>query len=296
MNSTSNSPWRSLYPFKSHFLSLQGARLHYVDEGGGDPVLMVHGNPTWSFYWRHLATRLRDQFRVVVPDHVGCGLSDKPQDYDYTLPRHTQNLVALVDTLRLRRITLVAHDWGGAIGLGAALQRLDRFSRVVLLNTGAFPPPYIPWRIRACRIPLLGTWAVRGLNLFSRAALSMAVEQPNRMTPAVRAGLLAPYDSWKNRVAVHRFVKDIPASPRHTNWQVLRDLEQNLSRLADRPWQLVWGMKDWCFRPSCLDRFLAIIPDAEVLRLPDAGHYVMEDEPEQVAAAVNGFLERHPIP
>lgn len=292
MNTNSPPSWRSLYPFESHFLNLHGTRLHYIDEGSGDPVLMVHGNPTWSFYWRKLAEHLRDCYRTVVLDHVGCGLSDKPQEYEYILPRHTQNLVQLIDHLDLDRITLVAHDWGGAIGLGAAVQRPDRFSRIVLLNTGAFPPPYIPWRIRACRIPLLGSLAVRGLNLFNRAAISMAVEK--RMTSDVCDGLLAPYDSWANRVAVDRFVKDIPASPRHPNWAVLRDLEETLPQLADRPWLLVWGMKDWCFRPSCLERLHEANPNAEVVQLADAGHYVMEDEPDGVIAAIDSFLSRHP--
>lgn len=285
--------WRSLYPFESHYLNLRGTRLHYVDEGSGDPILMVHGNPTWSFYWRRLAVSLRDRYRTVVPDHVGCGLSDKPQEYEYVLPRHTQNLVQLIDHLSLDRITLVAHDWGGAIGLGAAVLRSDRFSRIVLLNTGAFPPPYIPWRIRACRIPLLGSWAVRGLNLFNRAAISMAVER--RMEREVRDGLLAPYDSWANRVAIDRFVKDIPASSRHANWQVLQELEQALPQLADRPWLLVWGMRDWCFRPTCLERFREINSNAEVVQLTDAGHYVIEDEPDRVVEAVDSFLSRHPL-
>jgi haloalkane dehalogenase len=274
-------------------LDLDGTRLHFFDEGSGDPLLMVHGNPTWSFYWRHLALALRSRYRVIAVDHVGCGLSDKPQAYRYDLTQHTQNLVRLINHLNLERVTLVAHDWGGAIGLGASVQRPATLARIVLLNTGAFPPPYIPWRIRACRIPLVGTLAVRGLNLFCRAALTMAVER--RLPREARAGLIAPYDSWQHRIAVDRFVKDIPASPQHRNWAVLQDLERNLQQLTDRPWLLVWGMQDWCFRPSCLKRFQAINPNADVLQLPDAGHYVLEDAPDQVVAAVQAFLDRHPL-
>ncbi len=282
--------WRTLYPFASHHLQLDSLRYHYVDEGADQPMLMVHGNPTWSFYWRNLVLAFRDRYRVVVPDHIGCGLSDKPQDYPYRLSQHIENLVRLIEHLNLSDISLLVHDWGGAIGLGAALQVPDRVARIVLFNTGAYPPPYFPFRIRICRTPILGQWAVRKLNLFARAALRMAVNKRERMTPAVRAGLLAPYDSWENRVAIYRFVADIPASQRHPTWQTLSDIESGLPTLADRPIMAIWGMRDWCFTPACLDRFLDVFPDAEVHRLQDAGHYVIEDAHEEIVPLVERFL------
>jgi cis-3-alkyl-4-acyloxetan-2-one decarboxylase len=284
--------WRALYPFASHYLDLPGGRLHYVDEGAGEPLLMVHGNPTWSFYWRNLIAAFRDRYRVVAPDHVGCGLSDKPQQYSYTLRQHIDNLVALVEQLDLQRVTLLAHDWGGAIGLGTALRLSPRFSRFILFNTGAFPPPFVPKRIALCRVPLLGATAVRGLNAFARAALSMATEKPERMTPAVRAGLLAPYDSWAHRIAVHRFVADIPFTSQHPTWQTLSTIESQLPLLAHRPTQMIWGMRDWCFTPECLDRLLVSFPQAEVHRLADAGHYVVEDAHERIVPLVEAFLQK----
>jgi pimeloyl-ACP methyl ester carboxylesterase len=286
--------WRSLYPFRSHYQTIEGVRLHFLDEGSGEPLLMVHGNPTWSFYWRNLVQAWRGRYRVVVPDHIGCGLSDKPQDYPYTLKQHIQNLTALIEHLDLRGVTLLAHDWGGAIGLGAILRMPHRFARIVLFNTGAFPPPFIPKRIAICRTPLLGTIAVRGLNLFARAALSMAVEKPDRMTPAVKAGLLAPYDTWEHRVAVHRFVQDIPFTRRHPTWQTLADIEAGLASLSARPIQLIWGMRDWCFTPACLERFVQHFPRAEVHRLQDAGHYVVEDAHERIIPLVDDFLTATP--
>lgn len=288
--------WKSLYPFASHHLDLQGLRYHYLDEGSGSPLVMVHGNPTWSFYWRNLVTAFRPQFRVVVPDHMGCGLSDKPQDYPYCLDQHIENLTQLVERLDLRGLTLLAHDWGGAIGLGMALRVPERVARLVLFNTGAFPPPSIPWRIRVCRTPGLGPLAVRGGNLFARAALTMAVEQGQRMTPAVRAGLLAPYDSWAHRIAILRFVQDIPTSPRQRTWQTLADLERGLTTLANRPCLLVWGMRDWCFTPRCLERFQALLPSAEVRRIENAGHYVIEDAYEQIVPWVRDFLHENRVP
>jgi len=304
--------WRELYPFDSHYLTLPyltlpGVRLHYVDTGsnagtnhghtGTGPAgtcLFVHGNPTWSFYWRHLILGLQDRQRCVAVDHVGCGLSDKPQAYPYTLQQHTANLVALIDHLDLRQVTLVAHDWGGAIGLGAAVARSDRFARLVLLNTGAFPPPYIPRRIQACRWPWVGTWAIRGLNAFAGAALTMATALPQGLAPRVRAGLIAPYHDWESRVAVDAFVKDIPWRPAHPTYAVLADLERSLSSLAHLPTHLIWGMQDWCFTPVCLRRFQAHFPQARTREIPAAGHYVVEDAPEIVLDEIRRGLGLDP--
>ncbi|HTN77025.1 MAG TPA: alpha/beta fold hydrolase, partial [Pirellulaceae bacterium] len=266
--------WRSLYPFASHEMQLDGQRYHYVDEGAGEPLLFVHGNPTWSFYWRNLILGLRDSQRCVAVDHIGCGWSDKPQEYPYTLAKHVDNLCQLIEKLDLQNITLLVHDWGGAIGLGAAVRLPERFARLVVFNTAAFPPPFVPIRIRACRLPVVGTWAMRQLNLFARAALTMATEKPERMTPEVCAGLLAPYDSWEHRVAIDRFVHDIPFTERHPTWKTLEDIEAGLQKFVDKPVQLIWGMRDWCFRPECLERLLAHWPQAEVHRLDDCGHYV----------------------
>jgi haloalkane dehalogenase len=289
------SDWRALYPFASHFLQLGPLRYHYLDEGLGDVLLMVHGNPTWSFYWRNLITALAGEFRAVAPDHIGCGLSDKPADYPYSLAQHTANLVTLVDQLGLQRITLLGHDWGGAIGLGAAIRRPERFSRLVLFNTGAFPPPRVPRRIAICRTPVLGRIAVQGMNLFARMALRMATSRPGQLSPAERAGMLAPYDRWSHRTGIYRFIRDIPLSRRHPTFATLQQLEQQLPRLRSRPLQLIWGMRDWCFDEVCLDRFVATFPEAEVHRLPDAGHWVVEDAHQQIVPLLRQFLARHPV-
>jgi cis-3-alkyl-4-acyloxetan-2-one decarboxylase len=285
-------PWRDLYPFQSRYLNIGPHRLHYLDEGSGQPLLFVHGNPTWSFYWRNLILGLQGEFRCVAVDHIGCGLSDKPQDYPYTLQRRIDDLVQVVNQLDLTGATLLAHDWGGAIGLGTVQRLPERFTRIVLFNTGAFPPPFVPWRIAACRLPVVGTVAIRALNGFARAALTMAVEKPERMTADVRAGLVAPYDNWANRVAVDRFVKDIPFSPRHPTWQTLERIEAGLDSVASRPIQLIWGMRDWCFRPECLERFIRHWPHADVQRLEDCGHYVVEDAHERIVPLVREFLVR----
>ena len=260
--------WRTLYPFQSRQLVVGGHRYHYLDEGQGEVLLLVHGNPTWSFYWRNVIRALATKYRLVVVDHIGCGLSDKPAHYRYRLGQHVDNLAEVVQRLKLERVTLVAHDWGGAIGMGAARRVPDRFARFVLMNTAAFRSTDMPWQIRACRLPVLGRLAVQGLNAFARAALRMAVCKPARMTPEVRAGFLAPYDSWSHRQAIYRFVQDIPLSPRHPSYHDLLAIEQSLPRWAEHPWMFVWGMRDWCFTPAFLDRFLTFFPAPKFTACP----------------------------
>ncbi|MCC7087278.1 MAG: alpha/beta fold hydrolase [Pirellulales bacterium] len=282
--------WRPLYPFSPHELRLGGHRYHYVDEGQGQPLLLAHGNPTWSFYWRNLITAFRDRYRVIAIDHIGCGLSDKPQNYPYQLSQHIENLSRLVCVLDLHDVTLVGHDWGGAIGLGAALRTPDRFARFVMFNTGAFRCRSMPLRIRICRTPILGAFALRGLNAFLRAGFHLAIRNKRWLTPEVRAGYLAPYNCWNHRVAIDRFVNDIPMKPRHLSYSALLALENGISTLADRPWLLLWGMRDWCFHSWFLDRFLEIIPRAEVHRFVDAGHWVVEDAMSESIEKLRVFL------
>ena len=283
------------YPFESHFVDLDGLKYHYVDEGRGETLLMVHGNPTWSFAWRNLIKDLSRDYRVLAVDHMGCGFSDKPQDYPYRLRQHIENLQRFVETLELTHITLFGHDWGGAIGMGAAVLQPDRFSRFVLFNTAAFRSRKIPLRIAVCRIPAFGALAIRGFNAFCRAALRMAVVQRKRMTVPVKAGYLAPYDCWKNRIAVLRFVQDIPLNSRHPSYAALSEVEAGLSRFDQTPILFVWGERDWCFTADFLHEFERRFPLAESFRIPDAGHYVFEDAHERIIPRVREFLAAQPL-
>lgn len=283
------------YPFESHFVEIDGNRIHYIDEGSGETILCVHGNPTWSFAWRNVVRSLSTKYRVIAIDHLGCGLSSKPAGTDYSLAGHISNLQAFIQQLDIHSLTLFAHDWGGAIGMGAAAGMPDRFSRFVLFNTAAFRSQQIPMRIALCRIPLFGTLALQGLNAFSRAALTMAVEKRDRMTPAVRRGYLAPYNSWANRRAVNAFVKDIPLKPSHRSWQTLIDVEAGLKQFQSHPMLLVWGEQDWCFTTKFLDEFERRFPSASTLRIPDGGHYVFEDSHETFLPRVEQFLSDHPL-
>lgn len=283
--------WRNEYPFESNFMELDdGNRLHYVDTGSGPPVLMVHGNPTWSFYYRHLLQSLQDRYRAIAVDHIGCGLSSKPARYPYTLTQHIQNLTRLVENLELDGVHLVVHDWGGPIGLGVAEKYPDKIRSLTILNTGAFPPLYIPWRIFTLRFPWLGTLAIRRFNLFAGPATWMAMNR-TKLSDTAKAGLLSPYKGYANRVAIDAFVKDIPFSKSHHVYDELVQIENNLTHLKDKPIQLIWGMQDWCFSPKCLRKFQEVFPEANTLEIGDAGHYILEDAKDEVLAAISTFLD-----
>ncbi len=297
---------RGEYPFASHFHTLkanpttqakkiEGLQLHYIDEGPRDAevLLFLHGNPTWSFAWRRVLRRLSKRYRCIAIDHIGCGLSDKPEDYPYRLANHVENAQSLVHELELQRFTLVAHDWGGAIAMGLARKLPSRVERIALANTAAFPFARIPWRIAACRIPVFGRLAVRGLNAFARAATFMTVEKP--LPPTVKRGYLLPYDGYANRVALSAFVEDIPMAKDHPSRSELESIAGSLQRFADRPIRLLWGMRDWCFTPAFLDEWLRIWPNAEVHRFDKAGHYVFEDAAGEFEDQLEDFLESHPV-
>lgn len=262
--------------------------MHYIDEGQGPVLLMVHGNPTWSFAWRNLVKQLSTQYRVIAVDHLGCGFSQKPQQDVYTLAKHIDRLQQLVQCLDLQQMTLFAHDWGGAIGMGTAGRMPDRFKAFVLMNTGAFRSQSIPFRISLCRIPLLGTLGMQGLNLFSVAAVKMAVEQ--RLSNAAATGFVAPYNSWSNRLAVKEFVHDIPLNPAHRSYATLVEVEEGLAQFVDSPMLLPWGMKDWCFSPEFFKEFCHRFPNAQQHPIANAGHYVFEDATDELVSESNKFL------
>jgi len=266
--------------------------MHYLDVGEGPAVVMVHGNPTWSFYYRELVAELSADHRCIVPDHVGCGLSDKPADWGYGIADHVHNLAELLGQLQLRDATLVVHDWGGAIGYAAALQYPEVFQRFVVLNTAAFYLP-LPFGLRALRLPLYGPVMIRGLNGFFPMGWHMATVQKQRFTAAVKEGYLAPYGSYAERRAILRFIQEIPIEEDHPTRTLVTELEQGLPQLVGRPHLVCWGLKDPVFHPGYLAAWKEWVPHAEVHEYDDAGHWVMDEVPDRIRPLVRDFLARH---
>lgn len=260
--------------------------MHYVDQGEGVPVLMVHGNPTWSFFYRTIAEGLSKTHRVIVPDHIGMGLSDKPQDADYRLSFHIDNIERLVEHLGLKDIILIVHDWGGAIGFGYAVNHLENVAKIVVLNASAFFDPRIPRRIRLCR-GILGEFFVRRLNLFARAATLMTTV--TRLPKQARQGYLLPYGSYADRVGIYSFLKDIPTERGHRTRPLLDSIESRL-REVSADVLILWGKKDFCFSEHFLDRWKGFFPSAETRLYENAGHYILEDVPDEALREIQEFV------
>ena len=265
--------------------------MSYLDEGprSDEAVLMLHGNPTWSFYYRELVGVVAPQMRCVAPDHVGMGLSDKPADYDYTLASRIADVEALVANLGLKRVHLVVHDWGGAIGFGFAVRHPELIGRLVILNTAAFTSKRIPRRIALCKAPVIGPLLVRGLNGFAWPATWMSMHRRS-LTAEEKRGFLFPYGTWGDRVAVSAFVQDIPLAESHPSWATLAEIERGLGQFRERSALIVWGGCDFCFNDHFLARWCEILPQATVHRIADAGHYVLADAREDVVPRVERFL------
>ena len=292
-------PPETLYPFESHWLDIDGIRMHFLDEGPRDApvVLMVHGNPTWSFYYRNLVLTLRDRYRCIVPDHIGCCLSDKPgsDQYSYTLERRISDLGALIDHLQPETsINLVVHDWGGMIGFGWAVGHQEQIASMVIANTAAFPMPSekkFPAALWLVRNTKLGAYLVQGLNAFSGIAARVAFKKP--VSSEVRKAYTGPYDSWDNRIATLRFVQDIPLSPEDPGYGILSSTESQLQNFSKNPCLLAWGEKDFVFDMPFLNKWKQIFPHAEVLSYADCGHYIFEDAGQVLTQAVGDFLDKN---
>lgn len=287
-----------------------GIAMSYLDEGpsDGDVVVMLHGNPSWSYYWRHLVLGLRDPaagkaYRCIVPDHVGMGLSDKPDDatdaaprYDYTLQSRVDDLATLLNALGITGpVALAVHDWGGMVGFGWALSHMSQVKRLVILNTAAFPLPAakpMPWQLSLGRDWKLGGWLIRRFNLFARGAAWLGTRR--RLPVAVQRAYTAPYAGWTNAIATLRFMQDIPLREGDAAWPLVAETGRRLHEFADRPAFIGWGLRDFVFDRHCLDGFKAALPDAEVHAFDDAGHYVLEDKHEVLVPAIRDFLDTHP--
>jgi cis-3-alkyl-4-acyloxetan-2-one decarboxylase len=291
MASSLNGDFRGTFPFEPRFANANGARLHYVDEGPREAptLLFVHGNPTWSYMWRRPIAELSAKgHRCVAFDHMGFGRSVKPPQLSaYSLQRHVDNAVALIEALDLSDLTLVAHDWGGPIGLGA-LQRDDRLSKVVLMNTWAWElPSFLPPFLREFRTEGLGEILALGGNLFVESI-------PGGMhrrdaDPVMMDAYRAPFPDYWSRAATLAFQREIPLTERDRSAPLMASIHERLPDLGV-PVLLVWGMRDPVFQPVFLEQWRELFPSAETVELADASHFLVEDDPDAVTAAIEGFL------
>lgn len=284
------------FPFEPKYARVaDDVRLHYVEDGAGDPVLLLHGNPTWSYLYRRFLPPLAEAgYRAIAVDHMGFGRSDRPTDHRrYTMRGHVDNLLQFIRTLDLHRITLVMQDWGGPIGFGAAVEEPDRIARLVVMNTGVgvFPsgtplPFHEPFRTRG-----LGEILCLGANLFVEAMFGGM--RPRSATPLVAAAYRAPFPDYYSRMPILAFARDVPVGHEHPTAPYMAAVADRLPELT-RPTLVAWGMRDRVFPPMLLDVWRSIYPHAEVLELPDARHFVQEDEPRAITDRLIAFLRANP--
>jgi haloalkane dehalogenase len=287
-----------LYPFTGTWREVSGFKMHVLDEGQGSTVLMLHGNPTWSFFFRNLVLGLRGRHRVIAPDYIGCGLSDKPDEknYEYTLKRRVDDLAALIEQLEIRGpITLLMHDWGGMIGMAYAARYPERIDRLVLLNTAAFHLPKgkrLPRSLWLCRETPLGELIIRDTGLFTSLLARWAVCRP--MEQGVREAYLWPYRLPEERAGLLRFVQDIPLRPGDPSYALVSEVQAQVPRFNMLPSLILWGEKDFVFDRHFLREWQRLLPAAEVHRFPNAGHYVLEDAGAEILPLIEDFFERRP--
>jgi cis-3-alkyl-4-acyloxetan-2-one decarboxylase len=290
------------YPADSScYASINNKRMHYLEAGKShsETVVMLHGNPSWSFYYRHLFTALCVKYHCIVPDHIGMGLSDKPGkgDYDFTLKQRVDDLDALLSSLDVdNNLTLIVHDWGGMIGMAYATRHPEKIKRLIISNTAGFHIPekkLIPWQLKLSRTPLIGALLNQGLNAFCRGAVIQCVTR-KAMDSDIKNAYLAPYNSWAHRLSVLRFVEDIPLDKKHPSYDVVDQVDKKLEQFSKIPMLICWGLNDFVFDLHYLDEWKKRMPNAEYHEF-DAGHYLLEDAGDEVIPVIQHFLEENII-
>jgi haloalkane dehalogenase len=276
---------RELFPVEHRFLNLDGARIHYVDEGLGDTLLLLHGNPAWSFLYRKIIAGLKRDFRCIALDYPGYGMSDAVAGYGFTPREHSSVLERFVDRLGLRDFILMVQDWGGPIGLGLAGRRPELVRSVVIGNSFA-------WPLEGERRMRIFSWVMGGpvgrsltmaFNFVPRFFFARGLAKPVPLD--VLDAYLAPWREPSRRTAAVIAPRQlIRASP------FLREVEGNLSRLSDRPALIVWGTKDFAFREAERTRFERIFQAHKTVLLDDASHFLQEDAGERISNLIRGFL------
>jgi haloalkane dehalogenase len=277
------------YPFKPHYFETPVGKMHFVDEGTGDPIVFVHGNPSWSFQYRHLIKKLSKSHRCIAPDHIGFGLSDKPADWSYLPKEHAKNLDAFLESLDLKDITIVVNDWGGPIGLSYAIKHPERIKNVVINNTWLWSVRD-NWYYQAFSKFVggpIGTFLIKKRNMFARDIVKAAFGDKKKLTQDVHRHYLMPLDDPKQRKGSWVFPWEVVNS---ADW--LASLWKKRKALKDKNILIAWGMKDIAFKKKELRTWAEAYPKAKVVMYADAGHYVSEEKPKEMLKEMNILFKK----
>ncbi|MGE5224799.1 MAG: alpha/beta fold hydrolase [Omnitrophica WOR_2 bacterium] len=285
-----NTSWIDVreYPFQPHYLQLGAGRMHYVDEGQGEPVLMVHGTPTWSFLYRHLINGLIPDYRVIAPDHIGFGLSDKPKAWSYLPREHARNLAALIEALSLKDITLVVHDFGGPIGLSYAIEHPENIRRIVIMNTFCWSLRGDPAFERPNQIfnNAFGRFAYTRLNFSPVFMIRAAWGDKRKLTRDIHRHYTQALPTPSDRQGTWVFLQELIGS---SDWY--ESIWNHRENIRNKPALIVWGMKDIAFKEKELKRWEELFPQAQVIRFSEAGHFLQEEEGPQIASLIRSFIK-----
>lgn len=285
------------FPFPPHYRHVNGFDMHFVDEGHGDPVVLLHGDPTWGYLWRNIIPALAKVARCIVPDHMGMGKSEVPRDpYPYRLVHHIANLEALIIDLDLSDITLAVHDWGGPVGLGFAIRHPDRIKRLVISNTWAsarWPVAPFPRLIELIRSPG-GEKFVLEKNGYLERALTGTTRHAERISGPVMDAYRAPFPTPESRVAMLCWSRDIPVTQDDPSYPEMQRIEGTLPLFANTPTLIVWGMLDPVLPDSVLDWWQDLYPHATVHRMANASHFLQEDAPRRFGSHIRDFISANP--
>jgi haloalkane dehalogenase len=272
-----------LFPFESRFADVGGAQVHYIDEGEGPVLLCLHGNPTWSFLYRHIVRGLREQFRCIAVDYPGFGLSTPPVGYRYTIAEHARVVEGFIENLDLREVTLMVQDWGGPIGFWVATRHPERFRAFVIGNTWAWPisgDRATEWFSKTLGSAGFGGVLVKRADIFTNVFMRGGIRR-KKLTVDERFMYRRPHPTPESREPVHVMPREILAAR-----DLLTEVEQGLERVADKPALIVWGDKDQAFREPQRLRWERTFPNHRTVILRGASHYIQEDAPDEIVAAI----------
>ncbi len=280
---------RDEYPFKSNFIQLEMGKMHYIDEGSGEPIVMLHGNPTWSFLYRHLVKGLSGKYRCIAMDHIGFGLSDKPKKWSYLPKEHAKNFYQLIEKLNLRDITIIVQDWGGPIGLSYAVANPDNVKRIIIMNTWMWSVKGDPHFERFSKFigGAFGRFLIKRFNFFVRIVMKMVIGDKSKLPKSIHRHYIKPLKYPGERKGCFVFPKQIIES---SDW--LDSLWSQRGKIKDKPALILWGLKDIAFREQELNKWADLFSNSTVIKFEDAGHFLQEEKGGKLYLIVDDFLAK----
>lgn len=282
-----NETFNNTFPFQPHFETINGFRMHYVDEGEGEPVLCLHGMPTWGYLYRKFIKKLSATNRVIAPDQMGFGKSDVPQDKEYRMEEHVDNLKELLIKLDLQDITLIVQDWGGPIGFGFAVDVPERIKRLVIMNTsvGVMSEDKKPWY---AMLEEKGIYNQFIMNI--EGLIKGGIHNKEKVTDTMIKAYTAPFPSEEYYLGALAWPKDIPVGKEHPSAVIMQHVRDNLDKLSNKEKVLIWGLKDPIFPEKTIDWWHKIYPNIETHEIPNAAHFLQEDAPKEIISIIQDFI------